>query len=157
MTIETINCIEDLAKSVIDELKNGKQLENLHYMLAKYHGQDWKDYVNFNKDTYVRNLVYQDDNIDILILCWNSYQQSGIHDHPENGCLLRIMQGKLTEEVYEKDVDNKFILKEENKLLTDEISYQVGKDGLHNIINEDEEQVVSIHIYSPPNYRPQFY
>lgn len=156
MSIETINCIDDLAKSVTTKLSLGQKLEELDYILEKYNGNDWTKYVNFNGDTYTRNLVYQDDNIDILILCWDSYQQSGIHDHPENGCLLRIMQGRLTEEVYQKD-ENNMILKETNKLLTDQISYQIGENGLHKIINEYKEQVVSIHIYSPPNYRPIFY
>ena len=43
-----------------------------------------------------------------------------------------------------------------NKCCKNDISFQKGKNGLHNIINSNNE-TVSIHIYSPPNYKPRFF
>ncbi len=36
------------------------------------------------------------------------------------------------------------------------VGYQEGNDGLHDIINKDIK-TVSLHIYSPPNYKLTFY
>ena len=37
---------------------------------------------------------------EIIIISWNYNQKSPIHNHPENGCLMKILKGSLTEEKY---------------------------------------------------------
>lgn len=153
--------IEKLVEIINDELNSGKALIDILHILNMYCGDDWIKHENYTESRYCRNLVYRDDNIEVLILCWNSCQKSGVHDHPENGCIVKILKGKLIEEVYDRDsvgdickTGENFIDASDNSRRT---SYQRGKEGLHNIINPSENKAVTMHIYSPPNYRPKFY
>ena len=135
-------------------IKNQNKLENLMCLVSQYTGDDWKDYVHFSEDKYTRNLFKKNDNIEILIICWNKYQTSGIHDHLVNGCILKVLDGEINEYIYSKD-DNKKLLKI-IKCKKNSIGYQQGSNGLHNIINLDKK-TVSLHIYSPANYKSTFY
>ncbi len=146
--------IQKLAKEIRSNLLRNIPLEDQKDVLARYIGTDWKCYARFCDERYTRNLVYRDDIFDILILCWNKEQESAIHDHPENGCIVKILEGSLIEKVYDKS-GTKLILTK--KLVKGDISYQRGAEGLHNIVNEGNKCAVTIHVYSPPNYTPKFY
>lgn len=137
--------------SLIDPLKkklrNDGSLINCIYILKNYSGSDWEDYVKVDVKRYNRELVYRDDDLEILVLTWDSQQTSGIHDHPSNGCVVKILSGELNEEVY--TTRGKQCCR---KLKKDSVNYQEGIDGIHNIINVTDNISVSLHIYSPPNY-----
>ena len=142
--------LQELFDNISNLLNEGKELKELIPLVCEYCGDDWKEYINFSVDRYTKNLVYRNDKVDILVICWNKNQVSGIHDHPDNGCILKVMDGELIEQVY----DNDNLIKV-NKCCKNDISFQKGKKGLHNIINGNNE-TVSIHVYSPPNYKPNF-
>jgi cysteine dioxygenase len=134
----------------------GKTLKDQKEVLLNYIGDDWKNYQNFDKSKYVRNKVYSDNDIEIIIICWHSHQMSGVHNHPENGCIVRVLSGELKEEQYELDNGKLKIIKT-NCLKMDDTSYQEGINGIHNIVNESDERAITLHIYSPPNYEPYFF
>lgn len=51
---------------------------------------------------YTRNLVATDnETYTLLLLCWNPGKQSPIHDHPCDGCWVRVVEGSVTETRYE--------------------------------------------------------
>ena len=150
-----INTLTQLGNIITSELENNKLID-LKNILENYTGQDWKDYVSFCCQKYKRNLVFINQSIEILIICWEDGQKSGTHDHAENGCLLRMMEGSLREDVYMRNGDT-FNFINSNFMQKDDISYKQGTLCLHNIINESGYQSVSLHIYSPPNYKATFY
>ena len=52
---------------------------------------------------YTRNLIATDDvNYTLLLLCWNdnATQRSPIHNHPGDGCYMRVLSGTITEQLY---------------------------------------------------------
>mmetsp|Transcript_15086 Transcript_15086/g.17226 ORF Transcript_15086/g.17226 Transcript_15086/m.17226 type:complete len:286 (+) Transcript_15086:354-1211(+) len=52
---------------------------------------------------YTRNLIATDDEtFTLLLLCWNPGKYSPVHDHPCNGCWMRVCQGVVNEVRYEK-------------------------------------------------------
>lgn len=153
---EHINNIEELGAIITNKLNEGASLCNLRYLLENYNGTDWTSYMKFSDSKYVRNIVLRNETIDIVIVCWEIHQGCGIHDHPDNGCLMRIMSGQLTEKVYAKN-ELGFELLNSNNLCDNQISYIQGKTGFHCISNNGNKQTVSFHIYSPPNYVPNYY
>jgi len=147
--------LEELFETISDNIKNEKELIDLKNIVLSYNGDDWKEYINFSESKYTRNLIFKNDYVEMLLICWNINQQSGIHDHPKNGCILRILDGILTEEVYRID-NNKPVLDTKNICYKNNISYQMGELGLHNIVNKNDK-TISLHIYSPPNHKPKYY
>ncbi len=147
-----MNSLEKLFLTISEKVKNNNKLEELDDLLKSYNGKDWEDYVKFSDIKYTRNNVFSDDNIEMIVICWNNNQQSGIHDHPNNGCLMKVLQGEITEECY----NNKLELIKINNNKVNDIGYQEGKNGIHNIINSNNKSI-SLHIYSPPNYKSNFF
>lgn len=152
-----ISSLEILSSKIKEGIDNNTSLKNLSYLLLDYSGDDWKNYSKFCEYGYKRNRVYIDSHIEVLVICWNVYQKSGIHDHPKNGCILKVVKGKLKEDVYKRNSNYELEFVKTNVLTSNTVSYQEGKEGLHNVRNNDEECAVSIHVYSPPNYKQNFF
>jgi cysteine dioxygenase len=159
-----LNSIEDLCKYMCTNFKacTGEQkLSCFKSVLEKYKGDDWKKYVTYSNDTYNRNLVYNSDKFDIFILSWKAGQKSKIHDHPEHGCLLKVLQGQLIENLYivtkdnTKDTKNNLTFIKSTTLEENNIAYKQGNEKIHDIHAITDS--VSLHIYSPGNYRANFY
>jgi cysteine dioxygenase len=81
--------------------------------------------------------------------CLLFVQETKIHNHSENGCLLKILEGNMVEEIYDKN----FVLQENNNLIKDNVRYIYDSIGIHKMKNK-EENTISLHIYSPPNFIP---
>ena len=139
-----------------DEIRKGKKLYDLKYILDDYNDIDWIELCSFNDDKYTRISVLSNDDIEVVLICWNNNQESDIHDHPENGCLLKVLNGSIKEELYD---NNNGILnfKSEDIRGCGNISYIEGTATLHNVINILDDKTVTLHVYSPPNYTPKFY
>lgn len=147
--------LNELGDNITNELKNGSRMIDLCNVLESYNSDDWCDYVQFDNTKYLKHLVYSNDYIDIFIICWNTNQKSGVHDHPENGCLMRILEGKLQEDIYIKD-DGQYKFYFSSRILEGGATYKEKNLCVHDIINI-ANKTVSLHIYSPPNYKPNYY
>jgi len=89
----------------------------------------------------------------MYIITWNKCKESPIHDHSKNGCIYKILHGTLIEELY----NNNLKIIQKNILHKDTIKYIDNKIGYHKIINPTDDISVSLHIYSPPNYKTKYY
>ena len=145
----------ELFTIISDNVRNNKDLFECIDLVLDYDGDDWREHVSFSKTNYSRNLVFKDDYIEMLIICWDVNQESGIHDHPDRGCILRVLEGVIIEDVFK--MKNGVLIKDElNLCCENKISYRIGKNGLHNIIN-GKEKTISLHIYAPPEYKPNYF
>lgn len=136
------------------EMENGKSLHDCIDIVRNYNGNDYLEYIEFCKKKYNRKSVCQNDLIEIVIISWYRNQMSPIHDHPDNGCILKVMNGQLIEAECEI---NEGIMQcnNLNKLDEGDIGFQIGSKGLHQI--QSPLLSVSLHIYAPPNYSPKRY
>jgi hypothetical protein len=94
---------------------------------------------------YHRKILHRNDIYEIVLIKWEKNSIAKLHYHPKNGCLLKVLSGKIREKKYKN-----------NKCYQDEIynknqiSYMDDSLGGHEI--EALETSFSIHLYSPPNY-----
>lgn len=138
----------------------------LHDLLKSYEMNDWEQYIIsdfeiINNKNYYKNLIYQNDIIELYIITWKENSCSPIHDHPENGCILKILKGQLFEEVFKNINGNiKYLNKTylNNKFLNvNNIGFKKGNKYPHRITNIFNDISVSLHIYSKPNYKHNIY
>jgi cysteine dioxygenase len=132
--------MENLIESINEHLKN-KDLFSSRKILCNYNKDDWRNYVSFDNIHYKRNLVYKNDIFEIILICWKKNQESPIHDHPENGCIFKVLEGSIIE------------LKKNSirTLNINDIGYSIGKN-VHQI--KAIQDTITLHVYSPPNYIP---
>ncbi|KAG7347368.1 metal-dependent protein [Nitzschia inconspicua] len=112
---------------------------------------DWHRYAWFDESLpYTRNLIATDrKTYTLLLLCWNAGQESPIHDHPCDGCWLKVLQGDIREVRYDTQLN----------CVSDEtfgqgaLSYITDHDGYHKVGNPSNRPSVSLHLYAPPFQR----
>ena len=147
--------LEELFNLINENIKqtDKKNLNHLYNIIKDYDGTDWKQYRIVNKETYNKILVNRNENFDMYIITWDNYQKSKIHNHPENGCIYKILEGHLIEENY----DHKLRLVGIKSLFIDRIGYIDDFIHLHSMNNYKNNICVSLHIYSPPNFKTTYY
>ncbi len=127
-------------------------------------------YVHFRSDMYTRNLIYRDDLIEAMAVCWSPGQRTVIHTH--NGQLgwMSVESGALAVINYkwlgcnasdnqnvagldclagatELDIDRR----EVQECYPDGPVNTVDKvQTIHQVVVQGKERVVSVHVYSRP-------
>lgn len=149
-----MNSIKNLISGINRNLISSNSNLLLNYNLIKnYNGNDYMKYISYSNKTYKKNLVYRNYDFELFIICWKNNDASPIHDHAENGCLFKILEGELVEYKYDRDLNftTKVNLRKNN------ISYLDNNIGYHKIANNSYNNSVSLHLYSPPRYRTNKY
>jgi hypothetical protein len=142
-----MNNIKILSSLIKKNLNNN--IKNVIPILKEYNGDDWKKYkLNTDKFSYNRNIIYQDTDFEIILITWGENSESQIHDHSKNGCAFKVLEGELTEQLYNTDLQNK----KTTVYSVEDINYIDNSLGYHKILNNSILSN-SIHIYSPPNYK----
>ena len=152
--------IRDLLKVITIKLnatKLSRELKNNHSVLSclddikNYNNKDWEKYKssfteNYNKDKkYYKNIIFKNDDLELILIKWERNAETTIHSHPKNGCILKLLEGKLKEERF---INNK--LYNSNELSVDSVGYMHDSLGSHKITALEDSY--SLHLYSPPNY-----
>ena len=149
----------------LDKLINeiSLNLYNCVNIVSSYDSNDWMKYhpsdEEFNdlKNTfgYYKKLIYDNDKFELYLIFWSPYANSPIHDHPEQGCVLKLLSGKLIEEVF---INNNNIINfdHRNIISINDINNRYGNKILHKIINLDDFSV-SLHLYYPPKFKQNIF
>ena len=145
--------LKELFISIKSNIKLNNNIKHLINIVNSYDSNDWIQYSSVTTDNYNKVLVDKDDNFDIYIITWNKYQKSPIHDHSKNGCIYKVLQGSIIEEHY----DNNLKL-QNNKLICKNITGYIDNTiGYHKMINNTNEVVVTLHLYSPSDYKTNYF
>ena len=106
--------------------------------------EGFEQYIQFTTNKYNSTTLYRNDYFEIRLLCWKPQQETPKHSHPKNGCLMKILEGKLIEEKFVNDSSIKTVYKK------DEVGY-IKASELHILKNLDTDSV-SLHLYSPSGF-----
>ena len=105
------------------------------------------DYIRFSSERYSRNLLAHGPQFYALVMCWLPGQASPIHDHRDAACGVRVIEGTATETTYRRQGD---------RLIEDSVTTLVAgevcgsfDDDIHEIRNNSDSNLVTLHVYSP--------
>jgi predicted metal-dependent enzyme (double-stranded beta helix superfamily) len=113
--------------------------------ISAYSGSDYKAYLNFSDEKYVKTRVCTNDKFEIYIICWSPGQSSPIHDHAKNGCIMKVLSGSLKETRYDPETTHRHLKKGYSSYIHNSLGYHKIENG--------KERSVSLHVYSPPNHK----
>ena len=143
--MDTVNQLVDWLQSFDERIS----LEELKSRLDddSISGNLLADYIHFSDERYSRNLLAYGPQFYALVLCWKPGQASPIHDHKGASCGVRVISGVATETSFSWQGD-KLV---ENSVTTMHAGEVCGSfdDDIHEIRNNGEENLVTLHIYSP--------
>lgn len=117
------------------KLKNIKNINRIFYN----YNIDFKKYYINNPKNYEKKIIYKNEDYELVLINWEKGSFTNYHNHPENGCVLKVLDGKL----YEIN-DGKSIVLNKN-----DVNFKL-KDDYHRIIAL--EKSYSLHYYSPSNF-----
>ncbi len=143
----------------------------LNYCLETEVGRaSLEPYVHFRADTYTRNLIYRDERIEVMAVCWQPGQRTVIHTH--NGQLgwMAVSQGAVGVVNYKwlgcNAADNQNVagldcLAGATELDLERREVQECYPGgpvnivdkvqtIHQVLVQGREPALSLHIYSQP-------
>jgi hypothetical protein len=142
----------ELIKIANTYIENGLPLYNMTQQIKMYNGNDWKQYISFSDKTYKRNKIISTKYVDVYIICWKQNQVSKIHNHPDNGCIVKLLDGHLIEKSFTINCDKELYLSNIREVKKNDILYNAGSINVHQIEAIDDS--VSLHIY--PNYPKEY-
>jgi hypothetical protein len=138
-----IESIKDLVDA-LEQKYDGGPIDNFINIINLYIGTDWKEYIQETKLDFYKVKIYLSKNFEIILIIWKEGYSTPLHKHPKNGCVLKILEGYLVEEIINDDK------KQINNFITGNISYMHDNKGLHKI--SSLKNSYSLHIYSPPGF-----
>lgn len=124
-------------------LKNFIPIFQEHFKTEDFNNS--KRITPISRDKYIRKTIFNNANYEIVEIYWGENSTTTIHDHPPQGCLYKLLNGKLLEEVY----DNNKKKNTDVRIVPGELKYIDNTVGFHKITNTGYKSR-SIHIYSPP-------
>ena len=142
----------DTVQSLVDWLQAFDQRIDLDELKARLDDDSisadlLSDYIHFSEERYSRNLLAYGPQFYALVLCWLPGQASPIHDHKGASCGVRIIEGVATETSFR--FDGKRLV--EQSVTTMHAGEVCGSfdDDIHEIRNNGDGNLVTLHIYSP--------
>ncbi|KGO44289.1 Cysteine dioxygenase type I [Penicillium expansum] len=136
----------------------------IQLLMEKYvsNSDEWGSYALGDASrTYTRNLIDEGNGkSNLLILVWSPGKGSTIHDHANAHCVMKVLKGKLQEDLYtwpdQQQVENgqssPLQLTKQTRYGENQVTYMSDKLGLHRISNPDQDNfAISLHLYTPPN------
>ena len=127
------NFIETL--NIFSKAKNIHNIKNIFSITNIF----LKDMYIKNPELYQKKIIYKNDDYELVLINWEKGAYTSYHNHPENGCVLKVLDGKL----YEIN-DSKSLVLNKN-----DVNFKF-KNDYHRIIAL--EKSYSLHYYSPPNF-----
>jgi cysteine dioxygenase len=144
--------LEDLFR-YLDALQDRAPLEQLKAELAglAVDLEEVAAHVRFSERTYRRNLVRASDWYNLWVLCWRNGQRSPIHDHRGSSCGLRVLDGMMTETLFEFAPNGHVKPLFSRDLPPGSVVGSEDTD-LHQVSNlqAGDAHLVTLHVYSPP-------
>lgn len=130
-------------------------MKNSHYTLEElltfakeYQYEESALPISYSDDKYVRTPIFKDQNLEVVVICFAPGQTSTVHDHQGSNCVIRVVRGKMLEQLF-KDNGKDIEFVSNHYLNKDDVS---GLDGvaIHQISNMSKEGTVLLNFYSPP-------
>ena len=126
------------------ESKEFVTLESFREEFLNLSLEEFDQFFKFTNNKYYSTTLFRVDKFEIRLLCWKPFQETTKHPHPENGCLMKILEGKLIEE---KFINNICV---ETTYTKGDVGYIKASES-HILKNSDKDSI-SLHIYSPSGF-----
>ncbi len=102
---------------------------------------DVADFIRFDAENYVRNLIVRTDRWELRLLCWKPGQSTTVHSHGGSACAFRVVRGSAVERV----------LGDRDRVWTPgAVIEESSPDLIHQVGNPGGDPLITLHAYSPP-------
>lgn len=149
--------LKHLEYGILNNIKSNLSLKKIKNEIINYKGTDWNQYIdtrNYGNSYNKVKISFNPNNeyFDMYLITWLNNKKSNIHDHSTNGCLLYLLEGNLTEYIYNECLE----IVDKQIIPCNAATFIDNKIGYHSIKN-NRKISVSLHIYSPKDYETKYF
>jgi cysteine dioxygenase len=101
-------------------------------------------------EKYTRNCIIENDEFELILICWEKGQITPIHDHGGEECWVKVVQGELKETIYKMDGAGELNKVKSSNLKAGDVSYMIDFMGCHCLGNLTGDRCMSLHLYAKP-------
>jgi len=169
--MSTDNCICMALDQLIEKLKSCVELEDMGALLSRVSVDigSCAPFITFDPSHYTRHVAYRDHHLEVVIVCWDPGQVSGVHDHGGAMGWTVMLQGTLASWSYDtigtsdsvpEGAVATWALADGRRLVeyapTSCAAGQTAEfdapNAVHRVGNVDPrgERAISLNVYSPP-------
>ena len=139
--------------ALIERLEESQNLEDYEvaFNMATISAIDFTPHYQFSAKGYTRSLLYQSFACELVLICWEHGQKSGIHNHSGSDCIMCCLDGELRETLYMRksgQTDGRSV-ESVNIISPYHPSNINDRVAVHSIENVYGGRSVSLHLYIP--------
>jgi len=144
--------LQQLIKKINKQIQNKGIINVLELkpLFNAYSGKDWKKHLKLNNNKPENKVLFQNEQIKLVLIYWDCFKKSKKHGHPEGGGLMKLLAGNLIETRFDPENTNTVIGK--HHYSAENIAYIHDRVAYHVVENPSNEPAVSLHVYSPGIY-----
>lgn len=105
---------------------------------------------SWSTDCYTRNCIFENEQFELILLCWEPSQFTPIHDHGGEECWVKIIQGDFKETIFKENRAGELQRVKTTIAQTGDVTYMVDFMGCHSLRNLSETRSMSLHLYAKP-------
>jgi len=134
-------------------LQEGAPLSAIQFLpaLREFSLNDAEEIKNFISNPETNHVLVQNDQIKIVLIRWNPGDECNIHGHAERGCVFKVLKGKIVEKRFSADDEQRQLA--QGTYEKDNIAYIDDVMGLHCVGNPYSSPAITLHMYTPGNYK----
>lgn len=109
----------------------------------------FENFCSWSEECYTRNCIFENENFELILICWEKDQKTPIHDHDGEECWVKVIDGTLKEALYKDTPSGPTQLK---STISEKgtISYMIDFMGYHKLENISDRRAMSLHLYAKP-------
>ncbi len=111
---------------------------------------EFKKYATWSESCYTRNCIVENENFELLLICWDKKQVTEIHDHGGEECWMYFVEGVFRENIYQKNEIEELKVVKTTEFTSGGVSYMKDFMGFHDLENVSNQKSISLHLYAKP-------
>lgn len=98
-----------------------------------------------------RHVIIHNELMKVILIRWNPGESSNLHGHAEGGCVVKVLHGTVEESRYETGNPDRLLSR--NTYFPGNLAYIDDRMGFHIVSNPESEPAITMHLYTPGNYK----
>ena len=133
---------------VLDEEERTKYttiLKTMKLPIAEY-----EKYATWSSTCYTRNCIAENEDFELILICWERGQATAIHDHGGEECWVYFVEGEFRENIYTQGGKGRLNAVKTTIAKPGDVAYMIDFMGYHNLENQSNKRSMSLHLYAKP-------
>lgn len=144
---KTLQSLNDLITALS---KGDKTTYNNIIQSIKFQKNTFDEYVSWSEECYTRNCIVDNEEYELILICWCKGHKTSIHDHGGEECWVKVIEGEFKETIYKKNEKGELTAVKSTISKQNEVTYMKDFMGFHKLENVSNNRSMSLHLYAKP-------